>query len=290
MVRSLLKSPAMRSPLVLAGTAIWLLTSVGCGASLPSGTGAGGSTGTGATGGGTGGNIGAAIDGGESCDQLNTAYAAALTAALACTPGAPNQCQAPVATMPTRCPGSDCGSQELVNDGTAVEAVRERWLAACNIANETCIEIGCDPPAPPTACVATGPNAATGTCTLLGSDAGSGVVPDGGESCNQLVADYRAAVSAALACTPGAPNQCQSHVTKVPAEGPDPADCEPMTTVNDPSGVTAALQRWSAQCKISDAILLIKCDPQTQPAICVPNVDAGVVSGSAGTCVPMILD
>jgi hypothetical protein len=113
-------------------------------------------------------------------------------------------------------------------------------------------------------------------------------MPDGGESCDQLVADYTAAVIAALACTPGAPNQCQSYVSTTAANGPDP--CRPMTVVNDPTGVNAALQRWSAQCQVTDAILLIICDPPTQKASCVPNVDAGTFSRTAGTCVPSIPD
>ena len=79
-------------------------------------------------------------------------------------------------------------------------------------------------------------------------------------------------------------------MNQVPTNGPVPSNCQPMTTVNDPSGVNAALQRWSAQCQIPGPSLLILCDPPIQPATCVPNVDAGVVSGSAGTCVPAILD
>jgi hypothetical protein len=178
-----------------------------------------------------------------------------------------------------------------VNDGATVETVREEWLAACEPGvHSECIAIACAAPTPPSTCVPASPGAPTGTCVPYGSDAGAAVVPDGGESCDQLVVDYQAAVTAALACTPGAPNQCQSYVTTTVANGPDPSDCRPMTVVNDPSGVNATLQRWSAQCFTGGPILLIKCDPPTQQASCVPNVDAGAVSGSAGTCVPTILD
>ncbi len=245
------------------------------------GTGAGGVNGSGGAGG-----RDAAL-----CAQSNADYASALTAALACTPGAPNQCQAIVASYPTVCPGSDCSNLQYVNDGTTVEAVRERWLDACEPGVRIeCVAIACNPPAPPATCVPTGPGATTGTCVSYGSDAGAAVVPDGGESCDQLVADYAAAVTAALACTPGAPNQCQSYVTTTVANGPVPSDCGPMTVVSDPTGVNAAQQRWSAQCFTGGPILLIKCDPPTQQASCVPNVDAGAVSASAGTCVPTILD
>jgi hypothetical protein len=245
------------------------------------GTGAGGNNGSGGTGG-----RDVAL-----CAQSNAAYSSALTAAMACTPGAPNQCQAIVAAYPTVCPGSDCSNLQYVNDGTTVEAARQKWLATCEPeVRIECIATACDPPAAPSTCVPTSPGTATGTCIPYGSDAGATVVPDGGESCDQLVADYTAAVTAALACTPGATNQCQSYATTTVANGPDPSDCRPMTVVNDPSGVNAALQRWSTQCFTGGPILLIKCDPPTQKASCVPNVDAGAVSGSAGTCVPTIPD
>ena len=280
-----------------------VLAGIACSGAPLGGRGTGGSGGDGApctvftgcgTGAGgdiaTGGAAGSDAGDGVLCSQLTDAYSAAVTAALACTPGAPNQCQAQVGSVPTVCPGSGCGGQELVNDATGVEKVRGEWLAACEPGvHIECIG-SCDVLPPPSTCVPTSPGATTGTCVPFGSDAGAAVVPDGGESCDQLVADYDAAVTAALACTPGAPNQCQSYVSTTAANGPDPADCRAMTLVNDPTGVNAALQRWSAQCFTGGPILLIKCDPPTQQASCVPNVDAGAVSGSAGTCVPTILD
>jgi hypothetical protein len=238
----------------------------------------------------TGGTVGADAGDGALCSQLTDTYSAAVTAALACTPGAPNQCQALVAIAPTACPGS-CGGQEFVNDATVVEISRQKWLAACEPdVHIECVEVTCTPPQPPSVCAPTGAGAATGTCVPYGSTAGAGVVPDGGESCDQLAADYAGAVTAALACTPGAPNQCQSYVATAAANSPDPSECSPMTVVNDPTGVNAALQRWSAQCFTGGPILLVRCDPPTQKASCVPNVDAGAVSGVAGTCVPDSLD
>ncbi len=302
-VYSLLSIETMRGLLkALSTMAVVALAAAGC-SGAPLGGGTGGSKGAGGdappcttyTGCGTGagainGSGGAAGGNGALCDQLDAAYASAVTAALACTPGAPNQCQAPVGTYPTACPGADCSGLEYVNDGTTVEAVREEWLAACEPGvHYGCPAIACGSPVPPTACVPTSPGATTGLCVPYGSDAGAALVPDGGESCDQLVSDYQATVTAALACTPGAPNQCQSYVATTAANTPDPSNCAPMTVVNDPTSVNAALQRWTAQCFTGGPILLIKCDPPTQKASCVPNVDAGVLT-STGSCEVTALD
>jgi hypothetical protein len=258
-------------------------TYTGCGIGT-GGSSGGGDTGTGASGGADAGDSGL-------CNQLDLDYNAAVAAALACTPGAPNQCQALVASIPTSCPDLACGSQSYVNDGTSVETERVYWLdMGCGGPPHSCPAIACSPSAPPATCVADGPDATTGTCVPYASDAGTGIAPDGGESCDQLATDYAAAVTAALACTPGAPNQCQSYVTSTVANSPDPSNCQPITVVNDPTNLDAALQRWSAQCLTGGAILLVKCDPPTQRASCVPNVDAGVLSASAGACVPSISD
>jgi hypothetical protein len=299
LVYSLLDLAMMRGMVrALSTMVVVAFAAAGC-SGAPLGGGTGGGTGAGGkvapcttyTGCGTGsggingsGGSGAGGDSGALCDQLNAAYASALTAALACTPGAPNQCQAVVGIYPTACPGADCSGLEYVNDGMTVEAAREDWLAACEPGiHSGCSAIACGSPPPPTTCLPTSPGATTGTCVPYGSDAGAAIVPDGGESCDQLVADYEAAVTAALACTPGAASQCQSYVATTAANGPDPSDCQPMTVVNDPTGVNAALQRWSAQCFTGGPILLIKCDPPTQKASCVPNVDAGALT-STGTC------
>ena len=244
--------------------------------SVRCGTGAGGDIATGGTSG---------ADAGDSalCSQLTDAYSAAVTAALACTPGAPNQCQAVVAIAPTACPGAVCGGQEHVNDATEVETLREEWLSACEPGVHVgCVGIACDPPLPPSVCVPTSPGATTGTCVPYGSDAGAAIVPDGGESCDQLVADYTAAVTAALACAPGAPNQCQARVSPTPAACD--TGCGAGDYVNDATGVSAALQRWITQCVGAVGCPLILCQPPLQPAVsCVPNADGGQLA-SAGTC------
>ena len=112
------------------------------------------------------GGMDAGVDAGDSCDQLVADYAAALAAARACTPGAPTQCQALVATLPTICPNLACDGQEFVNGGTAVEAVRLKWLnSSCSPPHHNCPASACVPAHPASVCVsggAGGPNA--GTC------------------------------------------------------------------------------------------------------------------------------
>src|SRR3954470_7370858 len=152
----------------LSTLAVVAFAAAGCNGA-PLGGGTGGSKGTGGDGrpcntypgcgtgsGGVNGSGGGAGGNGALCDRLTAAYSSALTEALACTPGAPNQCQAVVATHPTACPGSSCGGQEYVNDGAMVEAVRGKWLAACEPeVHILCIALACDPPAPPSTCVPT---------------------------------------------------------------------------------------------------------------------------------------
>lgn len=230
----------------------------------PGGGGAGGMTGTGGA------------DAGL-CNSLSLKYADAVTAAVACTPGAPGQCQVLVSPSPTYCPSSHCGDYQIVSDGTVVQSVLQEWLAACEAPPGGCpAVVGCLQPIP-AACVPTGPGATAGTCVALGSDAGVGIAPDGGESCNQLAADYVAAVAAAKSCTPGAPNQCATFVMKMPSES---AACLPLTLVNDPSGVNAALEKWSTQCQFTGGLL--ECDP-IFTAACVADADGG--AAGTGSCV-----
>jgi hypothetical protein len=283
---------------LLAGglfAAAFVVAGGGCSGAPLGGAGAGGRPGTGGapcttangclkgSGGGSGvsgilgsGGYGTGGIDGVVCDQIGYAYAQALPAALACTPGAPNQCQALVATYPTNCPGSACGAQEYVNDGTTLEALRQKWLGTCSAVDQTCIDVGCG--VEPSVCLPTSPGASTGTCVPLGSDAGASYVPDGGESCEQLAADYSTAVTAALACNPVAPNQCQTYVTTTPS-GCDP-NCGVSVFVNDASNVNAALQRWISQCVGTVACPLIYCKPPN-PAqgTCVSD---GTASG--GVC------
>jgi hypothetical protein len=204
--------------------------------------------------------------------------------------GAPNQCQTVVGTYPTACPGADCSGQEYVNDGATVEAVREKWLAACEPGVRTgCSALACGPPAPPSTCVPTSPGATTGTCvSSVISDDGStdggntDAALDGGESCDELSVDYTAAVTAARACTPGAPNQCQATVGATASACP-PNGCGPQAYVNDATGVNAVGTRWRLQCGGGVACPKIICLPLAVAVACVP-VDGGA-GATTGTCV-----
>jgi hypothetical protein len=251
-----------RTIVVVMGT--FIFAAAAC-SGTPGGGGAGGKTGTGG------------VDGGL-CNTLSLKYADAVTAAVACTPGAPGQCQVLVSPSPTACPGSQCADYQIVNDGTAVQSVLQEWLAACEPSPGSCTDIGCREGIP-AACVPTSPGATTGTCAALGSDAGVGIAPDGGQSCTQLAADYVAAVAAAKSCTPGAPKQCASYVVQRLG---DSASCLPVTLVNDPSGLNAVLGKWSPQCDLTGG--LFECSP-TFTATCLADADADAGAAGTGSCV-----
>lgn len=246
-------------------------------------TGSGGELGAGGSGAADAGN-------GALCtSQLTDAYSAAVTAAHACTPGAPNQCKALAAIAPTAC--LDCGNEEFVNDATEVEVLRAKWLAACEpTVHVECLETTCNPALPPSVCIPTGgAGPTTGTCTPASAlDGGStdggrtDAALDGGESCDQLSADYATAVTAARACTPGAPNQCQSTVSATPSACP-PNGCGPQAYVNDASSVNAVQTRWLSQCGGGVACPKIVCLPPAVAVACVP-VDGGAGT-TIGTCV-----
>ena len=236
-------------------------------------TGAGGTKGTGGTGGTT-------MDAGTGlCDQIAAKYQTALAVASACTPGAADQCQYVVGNVPANCPTSACGDEIYVNETSLVESERENWLnAGCGGPPQLCIEIACNPP--PAACVPDSPGATTGTCVQFLAGADGGAAPDAGESCDQLAADYSAAVAAALLCTPGAPNQCQASIDPMLTACDD--SCGTPISGNDPSGVNAARMKWVARCGGNAGCVLVVCDPpRTATGACLPDGnDAG-----AGTCV-----
>jgi hypothetical protein len=244
----------------------------------------GGIAGNAATGGSGAGGFGgsASTDGGQSCNQLAATYASALTAAFACTPGQPNQCQALVANVPANCPVFLCGQQSYVNDGTAIETARLYWLnAGCGDPPNECIGEDCAPPLGPSVCVPTsGPR--VGTCVPLSTvDGGVVAAPDGGVTCDQLAADYVAAVGAAQACTPGASNQCQVVAGKLPTTCPL-TGCGDETYVNDATGVDVALGLWLVQCGQPVGCPQIVCKPPAAPGICAANgaSDGGTARGT----------
>jgi hypothetical protein len=256
------------------------LAAVGCGGTpLISGT--GGNPGSGGSLG-TGGGLESGTGGVNpvTCAQIASDYTLELQAAVRCTPGAPNQCQTIVATSPTPCPNLACGTQQYVNDDTQLELQRGRWISACTSGLvQSCPGGVCDPP-PPVTCIPTSPGATTGMCRPYGSDAGASLAPDGGESCNQLVADYAAAVTAALACTPGAPFQCQGQIT--PALSACHTGCEMTEAVNDGTAVNAAWQRWLTQCVGNVACPAVAgAGRKRSPGTCVA-VDGG--SPTRGIC------
>jgi hypothetical protein len=272
----------------MAAAAALVGASAGCsGAPLGGGKGTGG---TGDEGGGgctpsgscitaTGGSIGTGGTGGALCDQIDSAYASALTAASTCTPGAPNQCQTLVATLPTECPNLACGQQAYVNDGSDLEALDGKWLQACTPEPpHSCPYIACDPPLGPATCVPSGPGATTGTCVPSVSDAGATNAPDGGESCDQLAADYAAAVSVGRVCTPGAPGQCQVAVNTTPSSC-FPSQCDVNGWVSDATAVDAAQARWLAQCGGQTGCVLILGDPISVSCVPAAPGDAGTATG-----------
>lgn len=229
----------------------------------------------------------AAIDGSRNtaCLDLDRAYGEAVQAALACTPGAPGQCQTLVATAPTPC--LMCGYQEYVNDATEVEAALQSYVATCAPKDAGCgLQSSCTPPLPRATCLPTSPGASTGTCFSYhfdagAFDAGAPAGPDGGESCQQLALGYAAAVNAAQACTPGAPNQCQGYAQSTVPTDIAPCGYTPYVSVNDSSVVKGPWQRWGIQCALPCAGGLPP--PPPPPGVCVP-VDGGSPTG--GICIP----
>jgi hypothetical protein len=207
--------------------------------------------------------------GGASCDQLVARHAVALTQALACTPGAADQCQALAEVVPLACPSYACENYEYVNDRTQANALLASWYQSC-VPSDPCPNgvLDCIGTAPRATCVPITPGASTGTCMPS--------PPDGDATCYQLANDYAAAVRASLACTPGAPNQCQAQVT--PSLFPC-GDCQTMEAANDATAVNAIWQRWSAQCAVPADCAPVGCHPTPgQTGVCV-RVDGGPLGG-----------
>ncbi|HLK90808.1 MAG TPA: hypothetical protein VKZ18_12995 [Polyangia bacterium] len=279
--------PRLAVALIGVGALAW--TGGGCsGAPLGGGTGGDrGITGAGCTPSGsclaTGGSVGAggitaaggatgtAGAGGAFCADLENHYTIAFGQALACTPGAPGQCQALALTTPTVC--AACGIQQPVNDATALDALQSEWLQSC-ATSIPCVDLGCS--FPPGVCVPNGPGATTGTCMFGSSDAGV----DGGETCDQLAADYQAALTASLVCTPGAANQCQASAD--PMLSACNTGCDTLISVNDASAVNDARMRWAARCATDIACPLIVCQPTAVVGTCTPGGPSGVATCVTG--------
>jgi hypothetical protein len=275
---------------VLGVTAAVVLAAAGCsGTRLVSG--AGGSSGTGGGNGlggspGTGGILnvggagGVAGTGGVNvtlCQQLSSEYTAVVNAAKGCDVGGVDQCQIIVSLDPHNCSDQVCAGQTYVNDGLMVEAARQKWLASC----DTSGDVGCNrsacasPSAPPSSCVPTAPGSLHGSCMPSVPDAGFANPSDAGagESCDQLSDIYAAVVSAARACAPGAPNQCQGSAFADTATN----FCCPnfQVPVNDVDAVLIAML-WNSRCVPPCAGGICG---GTSPTICMP-----VDGGTGGIC------
>jgi hypothetical protein len=100
-------------------------------------------------------------DGGKSCEQLVSDYGAAVYAGSACTPGAPNQCQAAV-------PAFLCaGCNFYVNDGTQALAVEKQFFnQGCDKMDATSCSSESCPQAGPFACVAADGGSLGGLCAI----------------------------------------------------------------------------------------------------------------------------
>jgi hypothetical protein len=111
---------------------------------------------------GCGSGASSSADAGRSCQQLVSDFEAARSAALACTPGAANQCQALVPV--SMCAG--CGV--YVNDATQASAISAQFFdqgcdknAATACTPFSCIQVG------PSSCVANDGGSPGGTCTPM---------------------------------------------------------------------------------------------------------------------------
>jgi len=110
---------------------------------------------------GCGSGLSAGAPGSRTCEQLASDFLAARSAARACTPGAANQCQAPV-------PVSLCaGCNLFVNDATEVQPIMAQFFrqgcdknaaTACTFYN--CAQLA------PFSCVANDGGSPGGTCML----------------------------------------------------------------------------------------------------------------------------
>jgi hypothetical protein len=92
-------------------------------------------------------------DGAESCQELMTDYMRAEGPAVACTPGAANQCQQ--TTLPLNC----TGCYQSVQDATTLDALRAQMLA------QGCIHpVACPCISSGNNCTATDGGSASGVC------------------------------------------------------------------------------------------------------------------------------
>ena len=99
---------------------------------------------------------GGAIGGQQTCQQLTNAYSNAYPAALACVPGAANQCQQFVKS------GPNCDCEGAVEDPTELDAIRAQMIAQGCVPQKASACPPCAYLGPPS-CVAN--DGGGGTCT-----------------------------------------------------------------------------------------------------------------------------
>jgi len=167
------------------------------------------------------------------------------------------------------------GGQEPAGDspgGRSGDGGSACGAAVCG-AGDYCCNAGCSICAPiGSACVAGCSGPVDGGPIVTPVDGGP--VSDGGSVCDDLRAEYNAALPGAGDCTPGAPDQCSQMVRTVLGV---PLACDPncmQMYVNDATALTALATAYEQSCPSAATCLLIACEPPPQ-ATCQPTGDGG---------------
>ena len=117
---------------------------------------------------------------------------------------------------------------------------------------------------------------------VAGCSSGASSAADAGDACQRLTAQYKAAVAAALTCTPGAPDQCQVRVATYPTDCPNFA-CGNEIWVNDKTDLEVARGKWLEACGgPPHSCPANTCVPGPPPSVCVA---VGASVGTVGTSV-----
>ena len=112
-----------------------------------------------------------------------------------------------------------------------------------------------------------------------GTSGSGGVGGSGGASCDNLVSQYNAALSAARQCTVGAAGECQQSVS----ESLSHCFLNCMTYVNDASALTAIKASWEqAGCDNSTGLCPAIACVEPSSGMCVAGDGGGGVCASTG--------
>ncbi len=90
------------------------------------------------------------------------------------------------------------------------------------------------------------------------------------QTCQQLTDEYSAAYTAALACTPGAANQCQQQAP--------PLSCDCYAVVEDATALNVLATELRARGCVPAHAYACPCGAAPGPIVCVPS------DGGGGTC------